>query len=312
MWKICSLRCQARFLLNLQTAVVDAGQEAVPQFAPLVVEVSGIDVIRCIHVQPMLETIDDGHVGEEENIALQFLSEGSLVIGFVVETAFVLCPVGRAQQFHGHGCHLAEFHRRILVPDQRLAADGFGVVEGMSTLVQERDHVVGAANCIHEDVGLFADRETFAIAARRLVGTAGQVKIVWAHRFEIAAQNWIDLVEYLSSCADQVIDFAEGMQGRVVGIDLYSKGLKYPSPRGVIAPAPVARQCFCRSSCQGDDLMFDGVVERESIFRRVAEARSDLPLIGAIVAESSIFCHLTTQGQHFSGKDRLAPSHLAR
>ena len=70
---------------------------------------------------------------------------------------------GRGQQLHAHRRHLAELHRRVLLPDvgQREGLEG---VEGVTGFVEHRLDVIVATDTVHEDKRSLPPGEVAAIA----------------------------------------------------------------------------------------------------------------------------------------------------
>jgi hypothetical protein len=137
MW---SLRCHRAARSGVQAGPVDGGEEALVEGEPDAVALAAAGLLR-VGVDPVLEGVDAGHVGEEEDDRLELLTEGAAGGRRVVEGIEVIA----GEQLHAHAGDLAELERRGAVPDQGLVGAGEGV-EGVAALVQEGQEVVVAAD----------------------------------------------------------------------------------------------------------------------------------------------------------------------
>src|SRR5579872_4561096 len=97
-------------------------------------------------VNPMLETVNDGHPWEKADNAFKMRLAGAIGLGCGIKffEEFI------AEQFHGHGSHFAKLNRRAAISIEVLPARGLGV-KSMAGLVQDRFDVPLHANGIHED-----------------------------------------------------------------------------------------------------------------------------------------------------------------
>lgn len=138
----------------LKAGPVEVGAQALMLSAPGAIAAVGIGGVARVGVKPVLEGVDGGGVGEEEDELLELVAGRERAGVGVVEGV----EVGAAEQLHAHGGELAELDRGAAVPDQGIVGAGHGV-EGVAALVEEGQDVLVAADGAGADEGEAAGLE---------------------------------------------------------------------------------------------------------------------------------------------------------
>ena len=275
----------------VQTAVVDTGHEAIPEFRPLRIAVCRIERVFGIGIDPVLEGIHHRHVGPEQDNAFQMLDTCPRRLFLVVETARIPRKVWCAKQFHRHRCDFGKLGRHFN-PLVAWKIDTFKHVKCVTAFMQKSLHVIMQTNRVHENEGAFSVIETCAVTAGRFAFAVIEIEQSFAlHDRVVAAKLRIDAVEDGRHLFNQHLYIVERFQRRTpqrINVGVPRAQRRNPKPRPAL---------LVNTGRRRNHHLFDSTVKVQTVVRGIVKAQQGTPYIRAIIRHISIGGDFATQCQ---------------